>query len=52
MTVLERQALHRVRLTLNGVPREGQAQPRTLLSDFLRHTRSWWLLCRQTDCRP
>lgn len=21
-------------------------------TDFLRHTRSWWLLCRQTDCRP
>jgi 2-furoyl-CoA dehydrogenase 2Fe-2S iron sulfur subunit len=38
MTVLERQATHRVSLTLNGVPREGQAQPRTLLSDFLRHT--------------
>ena len=35
--VLEREALHTVRLTLNGRARSGQAQPRLLLSDFLRH---------------
>jgi 2-furoyl-CoA dehydrogenase 2Fe-2S iron sulfur subunit len=29
--------LHRVRLTLNGAPREGWCEARTLLSDFLRH---------------
>jgi 2-furoyl-CoA dehydrogenase 2Fe-2S iron sulfur subunit len=28
---------HEVRLTLNGVVRSGRAEPRTLLSDFLRH---------------
>jgi len=28
---------HRVRLTLNGRPVEGDAEPRMLLSDFLRH---------------
>ncbi|MEW5881939.1 MAG: (2Fe-2S)-binding protein [Pseudomonadota bacterium] len=28
---------HEVRLELNGVARSGRAEPRTLLSDFLRH---------------
>ena len=28
---------HTVRLTLNGRPAEGEAEPRMLLSDFLRH---------------
>jgi 2-furoyl-CoA dehydrogenase 2Fe-2S iron sulfur subunit len=28
---------HRVRLTLNGRPVEGDAEPRMLLTDFLRH---------------
>jgi 2-furoyl-CoA dehydrogenase 2Fe-2S iron sulfur subunit len=28
---------HRVRLSLNGQPAEGEAEPRMLLSDFLRH---------------
>lgn len=35
--VLGRDALHMVCLTLNGQSRSGQAQPRLLLSDFLRH---------------
>lgn len=35
--VLERGTLHSVRLTLNGRARTGQARPRLLLSDFLRH---------------
>ena len=35
--VLGRDALHTVHLTLNGRERRGQAQPRLLLSDFLRH---------------
>lgn len=30
-------ALHRVQLTLNGQPRGAHVEPRTLLSDFLRH---------------
>jgi 2-furoyl-CoA dehydrogenase 2Fe-2S iron sulfur subunit len=34
--VLEREALHTVRLNLNGRARSGQARPRLLLSDFLR----------------
>ncbi len=37
MTLLVRDQLHRVRLTLNGRPVTGRAQPRMLLSDFLRH---------------
>ena len=37
MTVLTRNTLHSVSLTLNGRPRQGHAQARTLLSDFLRH---------------
>jgi 2-furoyl-CoA dehydrogenase FAD binding subunit len=28
---------HRVSLTVNGAPRHGEAEPRTLLTDFLRH---------------
>lgn len=35
--VLGRDALHTVHLTLNGRERRGQAEPRLLLSDFLRH---------------
>ena len=35
--VLGRDALHTVHLTLNGRERSAQAQPRLLLSDFLRH---------------
>lgn len=35
--VRERDALHTVALTLNGRSRTGQARPRLLLSDFLRH---------------
>lgn len=35
--VRERDALHTVALTLNGCSRTGQARPRLLLSDFLRH---------------
>lgn len=35
--VLGRDALHTVHLILDGRPRSGQAQPRLLLSDFLRH---------------
>ena len=33
-----RDGIHRIALTLNGVPRTGLAEPRLLLSDFLRHT--------------
>lgn len=36
-TVLDRDALHTVHLNLNGRERTGQARPRLLLSDFLRH---------------
>ena len=35
--VLDREALHTVHLTLKGRARSGQARPRLLLSDFLRH---------------
>ncbi len=35
--VLTRATPHEVRLSLNGVPRSGLAESRTLLSDFLRH---------------
>lgn len=35
--ILERSEQHVVQLTLNGRERRGRAQPRTLLSDFLRH---------------
>jgi len=34
---LEAGTRHRVRFELNGRPAEGAAEPRTLLSDFLRH---------------
>ena len=37
MTRKNRDELHRVELTLNGKPRVGYAEPRMLLSDFLRH---------------
>ncbi|MCZ6726878.1 MAG: (2Fe-2S)-binding protein [Acidobacteria bacterium] len=30
-------APHEVRLTVNGTPRRAETEPRTLLSDFLRH---------------
>ena len=33
-----RDGVHRIALTLNGGPRTGLAEPRVLLSDFLRHT--------------
>jgi len=35
--LLKRDTLHRVRLTVNGKDVSGLAQPRMLLSDFLRH---------------
>ena len=38
MRDLAADARHRVRLALNGRPVEGEAEPRTLLTDFLRHT--------------
>jgi len=37
MPRLNRDARHRVRFTLNGRPAAGDAEPRLLLSDFLRH---------------
>jgi len=37
MPRLSADARHRVRLTLNGRAVEGEAEPRMLLSDFLRH---------------
>ncbi|GLI21228.1 2-furoyl-CoA dehydrogenase 2Fe-2S iron sulfur subunit [Xanthobacter flavus] len=37
MPRLSAEARHTVRFTLNGRPVAGQAAPRTLLSDFLRH---------------
>lgn len=37
MPRLSAEARHTVRFTLNGHPVSGQAAPRTLLSDFLRH---------------
>ena len=37
MPVLNADARHTVTITLNGRPRNGQAHPRLLLSDFLRH---------------
>lgn len=37
MPTLSRDARHRIRLTLNGRAAGGWAEPRTLLSDFLRH---------------
>jgi 2-furoyl-CoA dehydrogenase 2Fe-2S iron sulfur subunit len=38
MLRLSADAYHRVRFTLNGRPVEAMAEPRTLLTDFLRHT--------------
>jgi 2-furoyl-CoA dehydrogenase 2Fe-2S iron sulfur subunit len=37
MPRLSANARHRVRLTLNGRAAEGEAEPRMLLTDFLRH---------------
>ena len=37
MSILTAGARHKVAFTLNGVPRTGFAEPRMLLSDFLRH---------------
>ena len=37
MKRLDRNGRHPVRLTLNGMPEEGFAEPRMLLTDFLRH---------------
>ncbi len=37
MTRLAAERRHVVRFTLNGTPLEGEAEPRLLLSDFLRH---------------
>ncbi len=37
MTTLRAAIRHEVRFTLNGKPAEGQAEPRMLLSDFLRY---------------
>ena len=37
MPLLNRNARHPVTVTLNGVRRTGHAEPRMLLSDFLRH---------------
>ncbi len=38
MTILERDKTHPIALVLNGRPRHGAAQPRMLLTDFLRHS--------------
>ena len=38
MSRLNAGARHRVRLTINGRAIEGEAEPRMLLTDFLRHT--------------
>ncbi len=37
MTALKAEGRHRVAFTLNGKPVEGEAEPRLLLTDFLRH---------------
>lgn len=37
MPVLTADSRHRITITLNGVRRSGMADPRMLLSDFLRH---------------
>lgn len=37
MPVLNKEERYRVRFVLNGVPVEGYAEPRMLLTDFLRH---------------
>ena len=38
MTILKRDETHRIALVLNGKARRGEAQPRMLLTDFLRHS--------------
>ncbi|MFN9807878.1 MAG: (2Fe-2S)-binding protein [Betaproteobacteria bacterium] len=38
MKTYGKDAQHEVALVLNGIPRSGPAETRTLLSDFLRHT--------------
>ena len=37
MTRLEQDRRHRIRFTLNGAAADGEAEPRMLLTDFLRH---------------
>src|ERR1051326_7269239 len=37
MRILKQRERHVVRFTLNGEPAEGLAEPRMLLTDFLRH---------------
>jgi 2-furoyl-CoA dehydrogenase 2Fe-2S iron sulfur subunit len=37
MPRLNAEQRHRIKFTLNGRPAEGEAQPRMLLTDFLRH---------------
>ena len=37
MTRLEQNRRHRIRFTLNGAAAHGEAEPRMLLTDFLRH---------------
>ncbi|MDE0704163.1 MAG: hypothetical protein OXH59_10605, partial [Rhodospirillaceae bacterium] len=37
MKRLDRSGRHPVRIVLNGMPEEGFAEPRMLLTDFLRH---------------
>ena len=37
MPRLDRNQRHRITITLNGRPRSGDAEPRMLLTDFLRH---------------
>ncbi|MFY0613683.1 MAG: (2Fe-2S)-binding protein [Hyphomicrobiaceae bacterium] len=37
MSILTKGQRHKIALTLNGQPRSGYAEPRMLLSDFLRH---------------
>jgi 2-furoyl-CoA dehydrogenase 2Fe-2S iron sulfur subunit len=41
MPRLSASARHIVRFTLNGKPVQGEAEPRLLLSDFLRHVLGW-----------
>lgn len=37
MRIMKKDERHRVRFTLNGEPVEGLAEPRMLLTDFIRH---------------
>jgi 2-furoyl-CoA dehydrogenase 2Fe-2S iron sulfur subunit len=41
MPRLSASARHAIRFTLNGRPVQGEAEPRLLLSDFLRHVLGW-----------